>query len=108
MGKQVPPLTGTFSSLAEAQEAAAMQHGDRDAFVDRERRLSFAQWQRDADGLARVLVERGVRTGDRVALMLPSSIAYAVACAAAGACRHSGPSCCSSRVSTRLTFHMCA
>lgn len=66
------------ATLADALEEAAIQHGDRAAFVDGDQRLSFAEWERRADGLAAVLVERGVRPGDVVAIMLPTSIDYVV------------------------------
>lgn len=66
-------------TLADALDEAAIQHGDRAAFVDGDQRLSFAEWERRADGLAAVLVERGVRPGDVVAIMLPTSIDYVVA-----------------------------
>jgi acyl-CoA synthetase (AMP-forming)/AMP-acid ligase II len=74
-----PPLVGSFAVLADAFEAAAQQHGDREAFVDGAERLTFAAWFEGSDRLAAVLVERGVRAGDVVAIMLPTSIDYAVA-----------------------------
>jgi acyl-CoA synthetase (AMP-forming)/AMP-acid ligase II len=60
-------------------------HGDREAYVDVGAgvRLTFAQWDRAADGVARHLYDRGVRKGDVVALFLPSSADYAVAYQAA-------------------------
>jgi len=56
----------------------AAQHPDRPAFVDAERRLTFGEWDRAADGVAGLLAERGVERGDVVALLVPSSIEYAV------------------------------
>ena len=41
--------------------------------------MSFAEWYRSADALAAALVERGVRPGDVVAIMLATSIDYAIA-----------------------------
>ncbi|MFE4963786.1 class I adenylate-forming enzyme family protein [Streptomyces sp. NPDC056660] len=73
--------TGTWTlpdTLADAFEEAAREHGDREAYVEGPRRLTFAEWARAADGLAAVLADRGVRQGDVVALMLPSSIDYAI------------------------------
>jgi acyl-CoA synthetase (AMP-forming)/AMP-acid ligase II len=58
--------------------AAAEEHGARDAYVEPERRLSFAEWDRAADGLAAFLLDNGVQPGDVVALVLPSSIDYAI------------------------------
>lgn len=76
-------LAGDHATLADALTAAGEQHGARPAFVDgggaADDRLSFAEWYRRADALAAVLVERGVRPGDVVAIMLPTSLDYAVA-----------------------------
>jgi acyl-CoA synthetase (AMP-forming)/AMP-acid ligase II len=77
-----PPLLGVYATLPDALDAAADQFGGRDAFIDGDRILSFADWRRRADGLARVLVERGVKPGDRVAMILPSSIDYSICYAA--------------------------
>jgi acyl-CoA synthetase (AMP-forming)/AMP-acid ligase II len=83
MSDVLPPLIGQFDTLAEAFEAAAVQHGDRLAYVDGVagdgQRLSFAAWYRRADALACALIERGVQPDDVVAIMLPSSIDYAIA-----------------------------
>lgn len=78
-----PPLRGDFETVADAMDAAAEQFGDRVAYVDGDERVTFAEWLRAADAVAADLVERGVRPGDVVALMLPPSIDFAVAYAAA-------------------------
>jgi acyl-CoA synthetase (AMP-forming)/AMP-acid ligase II len=54
------------------------RHGEREAIVDGDRRLTFAEWDRAAGGVASALRERGVDKGDVVALRLPSSIEFAV------------------------------
>jgi len=77
-----PPLPGRFELVGDAQDAARERFGDHEAYVEGERRLTFDQWLRAADGLAAGLAERGVRPGDVVAIMLPSSIDYAIAYAA--------------------------
>jgi acyl-CoA synthetase (AMP-forming)/AMP-acid ligase II len=77
-----PPLTGSFNTVADVMDAAAAQHGGRDAYVEGNERLTFGQWIRAADGLAATLAERGVRAGDVVALCLPSSVDYAICYAA--------------------------
>jgi acyl-CoA synthetase (AMP-forming)/AMP-acid ligase II len=79
----VPPLRGTFTTIDEAMDAAVEQFGDREAYVEGDRRCTFAEWIAAADALAADLVARGVRPGHVVALMLPPSIDYAVAYAAA-------------------------
>ena len=74
-----PPLVGRFATLADAFEAAARQHATRVAYVEGESRLTFADWYRRSDAVAAGLVERGVGPGDVVAIMLPSSIDFAIA-----------------------------
>ncbi|WP_067662944.1 class I adenylate-forming enzyme family protein [Nocardia miyunensis] len=79
-----PPLPGRFANTGELLAAAARAHGDRDAYVEQDgTRISFAQWYRHARGLATHLRARGIAQGDVVALMLPSTIDYAVCYAAA-------------------------
>jgi acyl-CoA synthetase (AMP-forming)/AMP-acid ligase II len=77
-----PPLRGSFATLAEAMDAAAVQFGDHEAYVEDSRRITFGDWIGAADALAAHLAERGVRPGDVVALMLPPCIDYAVCYAA--------------------------
>ncbi len=66
---------------------AAQVNGDLEAYVEPageggRRHLTFAEWDRAADGVAGDLARRGVRKGDVVCLLLPSSIDYAVLYAA--------------------------
>ncbi|MDY0013111.1 MAG: AMP-binding protein [Rhodocyclaceae bacterium] len=77
-----PALVGDYSNFGEALLAAGEQFGEREAFVSGNERLSYAQWARRAQGLAALLLERGIRPGDPVAIVLPSSTDYAI-CAAA-------------------------
>jgi acyl-CoA synthetase (AMP-forming)/AMP-acid ligase II len=65
-------------TTVELLRTVAAEHGDRDAFVEVDRRLTFAAWDRAADGLAAAFVDAGVGPGDVVALIIPSSIDYAV------------------------------
>ena len=62
----------------ELLRKVSAEHPDRAAFVEVDRRLTFAQWDRAADGVAAFLADRGVRPGDVIALLVPSSIDYAV------------------------------
>src|ERR1700722_2087809 len=63
----------------ELLRAVAEQHGDRDAYVEAGgERLTFAQWDRAADGPAAGLAELGVGEGDVVARLLPSCVDYAI------------------------------
>jgi acyl-CoA synthetase (AMP-forming)/AMP-acid ligase II len=62
----------------ELLRRVAAEHPDRAAFVEVDRRLTFAQWDRAADGVAAYFAGAGVTPGDVVALLVPSSIDYAV------------------------------
>ena len=77
-----PPLRGDHDTLAGALEAAAQQFSGREAYVQDGERVTFSAWVERADAVAAGLQELGVRPGDVVALMLPSSIDYAVCHAA--------------------------
>ncbi|MGD9792987.1 MAG: class I adenylate-forming enzyme family protein [Acidimicrobiia bacterium] len=79
---RVPPLVGEFDLLPQALDAAADQFGDADAYVEGRYHLSYRQWQLTSNAVAARLVELGVKPGDVVAVMLPSSIDFAVAYAA--------------------------
>jgi acyl-CoA synthetase (AMP-forming)/AMP-acid ligase II len=80
--------TERHPTVVSALREAAQVQGEVEAYVEpavsgRARRsLSFAQWDRAADGVAGYLADRGVEAGDVVCVMLPSSIDYAVLYAA--------------------------
>jgi acyl-CoA synthetase (AMP-forming)/AMP-acid ligase II len=57
---------------------AAAEHPEREAYVHGVDRLTYSELDRAADGFAAVLLERQVARGDRVCLLLPSSIDFAV------------------------------
>ena len=88
--RQIPP--GHETVVAVLRDAAR-RIGDVEAYVeialadapglgsagpDGRRRLTFGAWDEAADGVASLLADRGVRKGDVVCLLLPSSIDYAV------------------------------
>lgn len=81
------PISGNFANLLELFDSVVAQCGDIEAFVEPVRggsgfevlRMTFAEWERAADGAATRLVSRGVKQGDVVGISLPSSIDYAVA-----------------------------
>ena len=78
-----PPLAGSFDTADALLRAAGRVHGEREAYVQPDgARLTFAEWDRRSDAVAGALADRGVAAGDVVALMLPSSIDYAVCYAA--------------------------
>jgi acyl-CoA synthetase (AMP-forming)/AMP-acid ligase II len=68
----------SINTAVDLMRATVETHGDREAIVDGDGRLTFAEWDRAADGVASALADRGVHKGDVVCLQLPSSIGYAV------------------------------
>src|SRR2546430_16961726 len=64
-------------TTADLLRAAAAAHPDREAYVHGEKRVTYAWLDRAADGFATTLLDAGVRRGDVVCLMLPSSIKFA-------------------------------
>lgn len=62
---------------AQLLRAAAAAHPDREAYVHSEKRATYEWLDRVADGFAATLIDLGVRPGDVVCLMLPSSIKFA-------------------------------
>jgi acyl-CoA synthetase (AMP-forming)/AMP-acid ligase II len=60
-------------------DRAAQQFGDREALVDDEVRLTFADLAAAAEQAGRALVARGVEPGDRVAIWAPNCRQWAIA-----------------------------
>ena len=60
--------------LTDLLAASAARHGDRIAVVDGERRLTYAELEARANGLARALLNGGLARGDRVGLHLDKSL----------------------------------
>ena len=76
--------------MVDVLRAAAVVNADVEAYVEPARRrlaprqhMTFAQWDRAADGVAGLLARHGVTRGSVVCLLLPSSIDYMVCYAAA-------------------------
>jgi len=82
-------IEGEHATLVDVLRAAALANADIEAYVEpasdgRSRRaLTFAGWDRAADGVAGLLATHGVGPGTVVCLLLPSSIDYMVCYAAA-------------------------
>jgi len=95
----VRQISGGYDTVVEVLRAGAQANADVEAFVepaapgaggqdpssglvptgpDGRRRLTFAAWDAAADRVAALLAAEGVRRGDVVALLVPSSIDYAV------------------------------
>jgi long-chain acyl-CoA synthetase len=66
-------------TLGEDLRAVAVRDPDRAALVTPERTLTYAEFNRLADGLASRIRELGVGRGDRVAIVLPNGAAAAIA-----------------------------
>ena len=66
-------------TLGEDLRAVAIRDPDRVALVTPERTLTYAEFNRLADGLASRIRELGVGRGDRVAIVLPNGAAAAIA-----------------------------
>jgi len=58
--------------LAELLAMQATQYGERDCVVTAQRRLTYAQVEKDAGALAAALRDLGVEPGDRLAVALPN------------------------------------
>ena len=56
----------------------AERHGDREAFVDGDTRLSFGQWDQAADAFASCLSDLGVTKGDVVLVAMGSGVDYPI------------------------------
>jgi acyl-CoA synthetase (AMP-forming)/AMP-acid ligase II len=75
--------TAPASTLLDLFDEVLATDPDREAFVQpladgTTRRTTFSEWATEADGLAGVMVEGGVRPGDVVAIELPSGIDFAI------------------------------
>jgi acyl-CoA synthetase (AMP-forming)/AMP-acid ligase II len=81
-------IEGEHATLVDVLRAAARLNAGVEAYVEpatarRPRRtLTFADWDRAADGVAGLLADHGVGPGTVVCLLLPSSIDYMVCYAA--------------------------
>jgi acyl-CoA synthetase (AMP-forming)/AMP-acid ligase II len=68
----------TATTLPGLVRDVVAAYPERDAYVELERRISYAELDRAADGLATVWADRGVGRGDVVCLSIESSIDYAI------------------------------
>src|SRR5437660_11751145 len=65
--------------LGDLLRTAATQDPDAVAFVEGERRLTYAEWDRLSDRAAASFAGLGLAPGEDVALLLPTSVSYPVA-----------------------------
>ncbi|WTV74604.1 long-chain fatty acid--CoA ligase [Streptomyces sp. NBC_00028] len=66
-------------NLAELLEGTAVRHPERTAIVFGDSRLSYAQVDEAACQVANLLVSRGIRPGDKVALSMPNLPYFTIA-----------------------------
>ena len=69
-------ISGATGGIGSWAARRAFLSGDRIALIDGERRITYAEFDRRTDQLARGLRELGVRHGDRVAALLVNSAAF--------------------------------
>jgi acyl-CoA synthetase (AMP-forming)/AMP-acid ligase II len=85
----VRQIEGEFETVVDVLRAAAAVNGNVEAYVEPateftpRRSITFAEWDRAADGVAGLFADHGVIRGSVVCLLLPSSIDYMVSYAAA-------------------------
>jgi long-chain acyl-CoA synthetase len=72
----VPPQIGDPGTLADLIAGACEKYGERPAFESFGKTISFAETGAAARAFAGWLQSRGVRKGDRIALMMPNILAY--------------------------------
>ncbi len=68
-----------FGSLWDLAAAACARYADRVAFTCMGKSLRYRDLERASASFAGFLAERGVRKGDRVALMMPNCLQYPIA-----------------------------
>jgi long-chain acyl-CoA synthetase len=69
-----------YPSVAELLKHACQRFATRAAFSSFNVALSYAEWDRQSDLLARALVHQyGLKRGDRVAIMMPNLLQYPIA-----------------------------
>jgi len=74
--------TGTYGSLVDLLNEAFRKHAQRDAAICMGQRMSFAEIDQLSIRLGAWLQAQGLKTGDRVAIMMPNLLQYGVAIAA--------------------------
>jgi long-chain acyl-CoA synthetase len=83
--KSYPPDTPAdidpreMRSLKELIEKACRQYGERVAFIQMERQLTYRQLDQLSQAFATWLQHEGFSKGDRIAIMLPNTLQYPIA-----------------------------
>ena len=74
-----PRADRIWGTVPRLVEAAALRHGDTEALVDGEVRLTYAQLAQEVDRYARGFVAAGVGAGDRAAMWAPNCAEWMLA-----------------------------
>ena len=74
-----PRADRIWGTVPRLVDDAARRHGDREALVHEELRLTYAELAREVDGYARGFVAAGVAAGDRVAMWAPNCAEWMLA-----------------------------
>jgi long-chain acyl-CoA synthetase len=78
LGQRLTVFRDRRHSLREVL-AASLDNGDRDYLVDGDRRITYAEHHAAVARVAKMLAERGVTKGDRIAILGRNSIEWVVA-----------------------------
>lgn len=65
-------------NLSKILQINGNKYPDREALVLGEQRLTYRQWNEQADHLAQHLQQRGIQRGDKVVLMMPNVPDFAI------------------------------
>lgn len=65
-------------SLATILKAKATEHGSKIAMVYGNEKLTYGGWQKKSNRLANALLKLGIQKGDRVVILIPTSIEFMV------------------------------
>ena len=65
-----------IGGIGDWPKRRAFLSGERTAFIEGDRRVSYADFDRRTDQLAKALRETGVRPGDRVGALMVNSVAF--------------------------------
>ena len=82
---QYPPVTpaeiniAEYASLKALIESSCEQFATRDAFMQMEQRMSYAEVDQLSGRFAAWLQQRGLKKGDRIAIILPNVLQYPIA-----------------------------
>src|SRR6185295_19777993 len=64
------------ATLTELLSGRVKRHPDKLALIFKNRRWSYAEFQREVDRIAGGLIRMGVTKGDRIAFLLPNSAEF--------------------------------